>query len=132
MCATRGRSYAHSIDDGSVRCIPVEITLVQTLAWRVGTNQTIQFFEQRIIPRAGILGERLPVLREVIEEGIYALFVQFLPVRSIAGLLQPIRVKNLLKLVANRHGQAGLAEVQGFGDQRESGVSDHGLSTHQV
>src|SRR6476620_8701339 len=109
MCAARERSYAHSID-GSVRWIAVEITLVQRLACRVGTNQTIQFFEQRVVARAGILGEGVPILREVVEEGIYALFVEFFPVRSIPCLLQPIRVKNLLKLVANRHGQVGLAE----------------------
>src|SRR5579863_6066637 len=54
------------------------------------------------------------------------------PVGAVAGFLEPVRVEDLLELMAHGNRQVGLAEVQSFGDERESGVSDYRFGTDEV
>lgn len=60
---------------------------------------------------AGVVREGVAIVREIVEEGFDALFVELLPVGAVAGFLQPVGVEDLFELMANGNGEAGLAEV---------------------
>lgn len=98
----------------------------------VAGDEGIQLPEQSTVALTRILGQRIAIVREIVKERFNALFIEFFPVRTVAGPLQPVRVEDLLELMAYRNGEIRLAEVQSFGDQRESRIRDDGACAGEI
>src|SRR4029077_11898724 len=72
------------------------------------------------------------IVRQIVKEGLHAFLIQLFPVSAVSGFFQPIRVEDLLELVAHGHAQVGLAEMQSLGDERKSGIGNDGACTGQI
>ena len=88
-------------------------------------EQVIKLIKGLLIVVSVVCGEVFAKLGQSADEVFDHVEIEFGVVEAITELFEVSGVEDLLKLFANRGGEVGLAEVDGFTHQGEACAGDH-------